>query len=303
MSIRLVFIVLICCFWSQLSVSHAAITYYHTDQLGSPVAASDANGDVLWKVQYYPFGDKIVWPLSAAGATDAAENTRYFTAHVDDVDTGLTYMQARYYDPVVGRFLGVDKVGFTTINLATFNRYSYAKNNPYVFVDTNGMWSAKAHSKILSHAFGDRLPGISIAIMQVESVVHDVSSQSAEEQFMHSMAGEGQSPEEAKMMRNSFIKDQLDIAANRELSKTERHSAMTKAFHAITDSFSPAHVDSDGNLLTYEGENKELHTVFEGQGIEGEDDLTDDMLDQMSEQLNDALDYIQGVGPFPESFY
>jgi uncharacterized protein RhaS with RHS repeats len=45
-------------------------------------------------------------------------------------------MQARYYDPVIGRFYSNDPVGFT--NIHTFNRYAYANNNPYKYVDPDG---------------------------------------------------------------------------------------------------------------------------------------------------------------------
>ncbi len=46
-------------------------------------------------------------------------------------------MQARYYDPVIGRFYSNDPVGFTG-EVDTFNRYAYAANNPYKYVDPNG---------------------------------------------------------------------------------------------------------------------------------------------------------------------
>ena len=47
-------------------------------------------------------------------------------------------MQQRYYDPVIGRFYSNDPVGFTASNPMMFNRYAYANNNPYKFVDPDG---------------------------------------------------------------------------------------------------------------------------------------------------------------------
>lgn len=61
-----------------------------------------------------------------------------YTGHVQDVATGLAYMQARYYDPVIGRFLSPDPVGFSTARPEMFNRYSYANNSPLNFSDPNG---------------------------------------------------------------------------------------------------------------------------------------------------------------------
>jgi hypothetical protein len=46
-------------------------------------------------------------------------------------------MQARYYDPVIGRFYSNDPVGFTG-DITTFNRYSYVGNNPYAYTDPDG---------------------------------------------------------------------------------------------------------------------------------------------------------------------
>jgi len=51
-------------------------------------------------------------------------------------------MQARFYDPLVGRFLSTDPIHFQDDNPFTFNRYSYANNNPYKYVDPLGQESA-----------------------------------------------------------------------------------------------------------------------------------------------------------------
>ncbi|WP_435274237.1 RHS repeat-associated core domain-containing protein [Psychrobium sp. nBUS_13] len=45
-------------------------------------------------------------------------------------------MQARYYDPVIGRFYSNDPVGFRDVH--SFNRYVYANNNPYKYTDPTG---------------------------------------------------------------------------------------------------------------------------------------------------------------------
>ena len=47
-------------------------------------------------------------------------------------------MGARYYDPVIGRFMGVDPKGVDPENIYSFNRYAYANNNPYKYVDPDG---------------------------------------------------------------------------------------------------------------------------------------------------------------------
>ena len=60
-----------------------------------------------------------------------------YTGHVYDAATGLNYMQQRYYDPGIGRFLSIDPVSATSVG-GNFNRYWYADNNPYRFYDPDG---------------------------------------------------------------------------------------------------------------------------------------------------------------------
>jgi RHS repeat-associated protein len=57
---------------------------------------------------------------------------------MEDPGTGLVYMQQRYYDPAIGRFLSVDPVGPLDNPINHFGRYHYANNNPYKYVDPDG---------------------------------------------------------------------------------------------------------------------------------------------------------------------
>ena len=106
-------------------------TYLHNDLLGSPVAATDAFGMVTWQEHYTPYGEK--WQRAAANDDQAS-----FTGHIADSATGLTYMQARYYDPVIGRFLSNDPVGFAPSRPEYFNRYAYVGNDPVNKNDPTG---------------------------------------------------------------------------------------------------------------------------------------------------------------------
>jgi RHS repeat-associated protein len=105
------------------------ISYQHTDALGSPVAETNSLKEVVKRNSYEPYG-------SVYGDTNI-DGTGY-TGHVMDRDTGLTYMQQRYYDPAIGRFLSDDPVATNPNTGASFNRYWYANNNPFKFVDPDG---------------------------------------------------------------------------------------------------------------------------------------------------------------------
>ncbi|MDG4558490.1 MAG: RHS repeat-associated core domain-containing protein [Candidatus Contendobacter sp.] len=108
------------------------ITYFHNDPSGSPVAATDANGNLLWKETYRPYGERL---LNGAGP-DA--NRLWFTGKPQDPDTGLSYLGARYYSPQLGRFMGIDPKAVDPGDPHSFNRYAYGNNNPYKFVDPDG---------------------------------------------------------------------------------------------------------------------------------------------------------------------
>lgn len=105
-----------------------AIKYQHTDALGSPVAVTNTTGVVIERTNYEPYGAAINKTVNGIG----------YTGHVMDAATGLTYMQQRYYDQELGRFLSVDPVTADANTGEMFNRYKYANNNPYRFTDPDG---------------------------------------------------------------------------------------------------------------------------------------------------------------------
>ncbi|MGI4719843.1 MAG: RHS repeat-associated core domain-containing protein, partial [Janthinobacterium lividum] len=109
-------------------VTGATVTYDHTDALGSPVAQTNAAGAVLSRTRYEPYGYMVAGTPRTIG----------FTGHVNDNDTTLVYMQQRYYDAFAGRFLGVDPVVTDADTGGSFNRYSYARNSPYAYIDPDG---------------------------------------------------------------------------------------------------------------------------------------------------------------------
>lgn len=115
-----------------LSASAQAVRYIHTDSLGSVAVVTDQNRNVLERREYEPYGLQL---------TPAIKDGPGYTGHVQDAATGLTYMQQRYYDPLVGLFLSVDPVTAYTDPMGYFNRYKYANNNPYRFTDPDGRQS------------------------------------------------------------------------------------------------------------------------------------------------------------------
>lgn len=82
--------------------SAQTVTYVHTDALGTPIAMTDASGNIIETSEYSPYGDLLSRPDSDGPG---------YTGHVQDAATGMAYMQQRYYDPQLGLFLSVDPIG------------------------------------------------------------------------------------------------------------------------------------------------------------------------------------------------
>ena len=88
---------------SAVNTTHAQIvTYFHNDIAGTPMAATDANGNLLWKESYRPYGERLLNPANAT------TNPLWFGGKSQDPTTGLSYLGARYYNPQLGRFMGID---------------------------------------------------------------------------------------------------------------------------------------------------------------------------------------------------
>lgn len=101
--------------------------YYLTDAMRSVVAIADAAGQTLAAYSYKAFG-KI------ASQTGSLADNQSFVGRELDPDSGLLYMRARYYDPVAGRFVSADPIGYQ----GGINLYTYASNNPVRLIDPFG---------------------------------------------------------------------------------------------------------------------------------------------------------------------
>jgi RHS repeat-associated protein len=98
-----------------------------TDALGSTVALVDSNGNIQTTYSYDPFGN-----TSAAGSSTT--NVVQYTGRENE-GNGLYYYRARYYSPVLGRFISEDPLNF---NGGSVNLYAYVRNDPTDLVDPSG---------------------------------------------------------------------------------------------------------------------------------------------------------------------
>lgn len=117
------------------------IKYILRDYLGSITHLTDASGKVLEEFSYDPWGrmrNPNDHTLYAAGKEPTPSLGRGYTGHEHLGMHGLINMNARLYDPLVGRFLSPDPYVQSPDFSQSFNRYNYALNNPLKYTDPNG---------------------------------------------------------------------------------------------------------------------------------------------------------------------
>jgi RHS repeat-associated protein len=113
-------------------------SYFHTDWLGSTRYLSDSTGNNFPNaLRYDAFGNRSATggsydpsPFQFAG--DSGYQSEFAAAA--EQGTGLQYLEQRYYDPAIGRFLSPDPISF----LGGLNLYGYAYNDPVMNLDPSG---------------------------------------------------------------------------------------------------------------------------------------------------------------------
>jgi len=126
-----------------------SVTFYHHDALGSVIAKSDEDGYLYLNEEYQPYGEKIYAADDFFGGSDDWYTGKNYSEELD-----LTYFGARWYDAKQGRFLSIDPAPVELASIHTFNRYAYAFDNPYKYIDPDG--ERNALSAFLSRA-GNRI--------------------------------------------------------------------------------------------------------------------------------------------------
>lgn len=130
------------------TVKNGTLSWNLSDHLNSSALTVDDNGTIVQSLDYFPFGEERI-------NTGSYQADKTFTNHYSDSETGLLYMGARYYSGNSRRFASIDPfhraVGTMTAeeisgqamsgylaNPQLLNAYSYALNNPMIYIDPNG---------------------------------------------------------------------------------------------------------------------------------------------------------------------
>jgi RHS repeat-associated protein len=102
----------------------------HADQLGSVRLSANATGATVQTQTFTPYGNRIQ-------AVSGVREELGYIGERHDAETGLMYLNARYYDPAIGRFVSPDTYAPTRPGVGV-NRYAYAANDPINKSDPGG---------------------------------------------------------------------------------------------------------------------------------------------------------------------
>ena len=130
---------------TPLTMTYNGTAYYYITNLqGDVMRIVDGSQNTVTSYDYAPFGKVI----SATG-TLANINPLRYRGYVYDQETGFYYLQSRYYDPTIGRFLNVDGYVSTGQGIIGHNMFAYCGNNPVINEDKTGQFFLNAAIQLL----------------------------------------------------------------------------------------------------------------------------------------------------------
>ena len=126
--------------------------YYVLNAQGDVIALADQNGNLIAKYSYDPWGKLL--SVTPNGWLDeqnayylevAEANPLRYRGYYYDAETGFYYLQSRYYDPEIGRFINADSYASTdATGLLSTNMFAYCENDPVNRSDPSGEWFLQA---------------------------------------------------------------------------------------------------------------------------------------------------------------
>ncbi len=115
--------------------------FYRKDAQGNVIAIINGDGGLIARYEYDAWGNNVVTDKDGNPVTSGIGvlNPFRYRSYYYDTETELYYLQTRYYDPELGRFISQDSIEYAapeTIN--GLNLYAYCANNPVMYVDPTG---------------------------------------------------------------------------------------------------------------------------------------------------------------------
>ena len=117
------------------ALKYDGTTYFYLLNLqGDVIGITSSTGSRYGVYRYDAYGNII----SQSSHSILAKNPLRYRGYVYDQETGFYYLQSRYYDPAIGRFINADALTTTGQGFLGYNMFAYCGNNPTVREDSNG---------------------------------------------------------------------------------------------------------------------------------------------------------------------
>jgi len=97
----------------------------------------DQSGNILVRYEYDAYGN-ILSMTGSHENTLGKRNSLTYRSYKYDREINLYYLNSRYYNPEIGRFISSDGLLGPVGNILGHNMYAYTQNNPVMFVDPSG---------------------------------------------------------------------------------------------------------------------------------------------------------------------
>ena len=111
--------------------------YYVYDAQGNVTGIMDKNAQVVVRYSYDAWG-RMGGVTGTMAKTVGTINPFRYRGYMYDTETGLYYLQSRYYNPVWGRFINADSILGSNKDVSKYNLFVYCGNNPVNFSDPTG---------------------------------------------------------------------------------------------------------------------------------------------------------------------
>ena len=138
--------------------SEAELYYYLVNAQGDVAAILDSSGTMVASYNYDAWGSCTVYNSSDAAIGDL--NPLRYRGYYYDAETGFYYLQSRYYDPAICRFINAD--GLFTDGFIGANLFAYCANNPVNTTDPTGNFAITATVALIT--FGIALVATALAV-------------------------------------------------------------------------------------------------------------------------------------------
>ena len=163
---------------SPIYFTYNNATYYYEKNLqGDIVGILDANGNTVVEYTYDIWG-KLLGITGELADTVGVTNPLRYRGYYYDTETGLYYLQSRYYSPDLMRFISQDDVKLSNTQGQPLgsNLYAYCLNNPVMFIDRTGHYVGTLtlsyyYIAVLSSALSGIITSISSSIAAIKAAI------------------------------------------------------------------------------------------------------------------------------------